>query len=114
MIKFINKMKPNRSMNKRGAIISSFSYFDSDYRRDIFLRALERRHEGGKINKKDFIKYKQSPETFEEIKTALLGEQFKMTGRVKKNTFSNKLEFTANEVNPADPKEELERMKQIQ
>ena len=64
--------------------------------------------------KEDFIKYKQSPETFEEIKTALLGEQFKMTGRVKKNTFSNKLEFTANEVNPADPKEELERMKQIQ
>ena len=43
-------MKPNRSMNKRGAIISSFSYFDSDYRRDIFLRALERRHEEGKIN----------------------------------------------------------------
>lgn len=45
-------------MNKRGAITSSFSYFDSDYRRDIFLRALERRHEEGKINKKDFIKYK--------------------------------------------------------
>lgn len=51
-------MRSNKIMNKRGALTSSFSYFDSDYRRDIFLRALERRHEEGKINKKDFIKYK--------------------------------------------------------
>ncbi|MBI4141179.1 hypothetical protein HY485_05060 [Candidatus Woesearchaeota archaeon] len=56
--------------------------------------------------KQDFLNYKQTPETFEEIKTALLGEQFKIFGRVKKNTFFDRLEFIANDVAPADPKEE--------
>ncbi len=61
--------------------------------------------------KEDFMKFKQTPELFEDIKTALLGEQFKMSGRVKKNTFFDKLEFLANDVSPADPREELERLK---
>ena len=63
--------------------------------------------------KQDFVAYKQTPDTFEEIKTALLGEQFKITGRVKKNTFFDRLEFIANDVTPADPKEELERMRTV-
>lgn len=62
--------------------------------------------------KEDFAKFKQTPELFEDIKTALLGEQFKLTGRVKKNTFFDKLEFLANDVSPADPREELERLNQ--
>lgn len=60
--------------------------------------------------KQDFLAYKQTPEVFEEIKTALLGEQFKMVGRVKKNTFFDRLEFIANDCSPADPREELERL----
>ncbi|MBI4141900.1 hypothetical protein HY484_03175 [Candidatus Woesearchaeota archaeon] len=56
--------------------------------------------------KQDFLNYKQTPDLFEEIKTALLGEQFRLAGRVKKNTFFDRLEFIANDVNPADPKEE--------
>lgn len=60
--------------------------------------------------KQDFLNYKQTPELFEEIKTALLGEQFRLSGRVKKNTFFDRLEFIANEVNPADPKEEVQNI----
>lgn len=60
--------------------------------------------------KTDFLAYKQTPDTFEQVKTALLGEQFKLSGRVKKNTFFDRIEFVAQEVQPADPREELERL----
>ena len=84
----------------------------SDTVRCVFFRAQAEKL----LNKQksDFLNFKQSPDTFEEIKTALLGEQFKLVGRVKKNTFFDRLEFIANDCSPADPKEELELMQQQQ
>ncbi len=54
--------------------------------------------------------YRLNPALFEDVKTALLGEQFKLIGRVKKNDFFQRLEFIVNFSQPADPKEELARL----
>ncbi len=54
---------------------------------------------------------RQVPEQFEPLKTELLGQIVKFVGRVKKNTFFDRLEFNVQMVflNP-DPKEELARL----
>ncbi|MEM4247175.1 MAG: OB-fold nucleic acid binding domain-containing protein [Candidatus Woesearchaeota archaeon] len=51
------------------------------------------------------------PEQFEPLKTELLGQIVKLVGRVKKNTFFDRLEFNVQMVflNP-DPQEELARL----
>ena len=55
--------------------------------------------------------YREMPEKFEEMKTQLLGQIIKVTGRVKKNTFFDRLEFNAQSVVPdPDPQEELQRL----
>jgi len=55
--------------------------------------------------------YRDLPERFEEVKTHLLGQIVKVLGRVKKNTFFDRLEFTVNSVVPdPDPVEELKRL----
>lgn len=55
--------------------------------------------------------YREMPEKFEEVKTRLLGQFVKVTGRVKRNTFFDRLEFNAQTVVPdPDPKEELARL----
>ncbi|MBN2112176.1 hypothetical protein JW707_03700 [Candidatus Woesearchaeota archaeon] len=56
--------------------------------------------------------YRQSPEKFEEIKNALLGDIIKIIGRVKKNDMFDRLEFLAQFVDPnPDPQKEIERLK---
>ncbi len=62
--------------------------------------------------KEQLLAYRTSPETFEPMKTELLGEQFKFVGRAKRNTFFDRLEFIANQVTPAKPEEELARLEQ--
>jgi replication factor A1 len=62
--------------------------------------------------KEQMIAYRVNPETFEPIKTELLGEQFKFVGRAKKNTFFDRIEFIANQVYKASPQEELARVSQ--
>lgn len=62
--------------------------------------------------KEELLIYKNNPVAFEEIKLKLLGEQYKFIGRAKINTFSNKLEFNANFVFPANPEEELEKIEE--
>lgn len=54
---------------------------------------------------------RQLPEQFEPLKTELLGQIVKLVGRVKKNTFFDRLEFNVQMVflNP-DPQEELARL----
>ena len=64
-----------------------------------------------KATEEQLQSYRTTPATFEDVKTSLLGEQFKITGRVKKNEFFQRLEFVAQLVFPADAKEELERLK---
>lgn len=61
--------------------------------------------------KEDFLNYRLFPETFEQLKTDMLGEQYRFIGRVKKNIFFNRLEFNAQLVFKAQPEEELELIK---
>ena len=53
----------------------------------------------------------QAPETFEQFKLDLLGNMVKLVGKVKKNTFFDRLEFVTQKVflNP-NPEEEIARL----
>ncbi|MDP3734674.1 MAG: OB-fold nucleic acid binding domain-containing protein [Nanoarchaeota archaeon] len=60
----------------------------------------------------DFLLFKDNPASFEDIKTDLLGEQFKMGGRVQKNEMFDRLEFNVQSVEKARPEEEIARLQQ--
>lgn len=55
-------------------------------------------------------KYKENPALFESVKTDLLGEQFKLMGRVKRNEMFDRLEFNVQLVEKANPAEEIKRL----
>jgi glycerol kinase len=61
--------------------------------------------------KEELMKYRDSPESFEQVKTDLLGNQLKLIGRVNKNDMFDRLEFITQLVflNP-DPEEELKKL----
>jgi replication factor A1 len=64
-----------------------------------------------RMGKDRVMNYKKNPETFEEVKTDLLGTILKISGRVKKNLFFDRLEFVANDVNlNPDPEDEIKRL----
>ncbi len=48
---------------------------------------------------------RDNPDLFREIQRKVAGKQLKIQGRTQKNTFFNRLEFTANNVSEANPKE---------
>lgn len=54
--------------------------------------------------------YRENQAGFEDVKTDLLGEQIKMTGRIKKNEMFDRLEFNVQLVEKAKPEEELARL----
>ena len=59
--------------------------------------------------------FRTSPELFEQVKTDLLGEMVKITGRVTKNEMFDRLEFMSNKVDrDVDPKKEIERLQKEQ
>lgn len=59
----------------------------------------------------EMIAFKEAPEKFEEIKTALLGNLTKFVGRVTRNTMFDRLEFIAQTVQSApNPDEEIKRL----
>jgi ssDNA-binding replication factor A large subunit len=59
----------------------------------------------------EFLKYKDDPAAFEEIKNALLGEFIKVVGRVKHNETFDRMELTANLVfTDVDPIAELKNL----
>jgi replication factor A1 len=55
-------------------------------------------------------KFKDDLSLFESMKTDLLGEQFKVMGRVKKNEMFDRLEFNAQLVEKANPQEEIKKL----
>jgi replication factor A1 len=61
----------------------------------------------------DFALFKDNLRAFEDIKTDLLGEQFKLMGRVTKNIMFDRFEFSVHLVQKADPKEELQRLEDL-
>ncbi|MBI2565303.1 DUF2240 family protein [Candidatus Woesearchaeota archaeon] len=66
-----------------------------------------------KKSKDEILAFKDNPQAFEQIKVDLLGEQFKVVGRVKKNTFMNRIELIAQKLLPGDPAEELARLEKV-
>jgi ssDNA-binding replication factor A large subunit len=59
----------------------------------------------------EMLAFKETPEKFEEMKTALLGNLTKFTGRVVRNTMFDRLEFIAQTVHAApDPDAEIKRL----
>lgn len=54
--------------------------------------------------------YKEDLGSFEEVKKDLIGEQFKLVGRVKMNEMFNRLEFSVQLVEKANATEELVRL----
>jgi ssDNA-binding replication factor A large subunit len=57
----------------------------------------------------DFVRFRDDPASFEDVKNDLLGEFVKVTGKVRKNDTFDRLEFTAQLVTKdIDPAKELE------
>ena len=56
------------------------------------------------------MQLKNNLESFEEIKNNLLGTMVKISGRVNKNDFFERLEIIANDVSQANPEEEIKRL----
>ncbi|PIN73515.1 hypothetical protein COV20_04805 [Candidatus Woesearchaeota archaeon CG10_big_fil_rev_8_21_14_0_10_45_16] len=54
--------------------------------------------------------YKEQPGKFEDVKTDLLGEQFRLMGKVVRNDMFDRLEFSVQMVEKADPEKELKRL----
>ncbi|MBW2973353.1 DUF2240 family protein [Candidatus Woesearchaeota archaeon] len=60
----------------------------------------------------DMLTFRTSPESFESLKTEMLGNIVKFVGRVRKNDFFDRLEFMVQLVFPEpDPEEEIQRLK---
>lgn len=61
-------------------------------------------------NEEDLAQYKEDMNHFEDVKTNLLGEQFCLMGRVKRNEMFDRLEFSVQMVEKADPEKEAARL----
>lgn len=55
-------------------------------------------------------RYKEDLSQFENVKNDLLGEQFKLIGRVKRNELFDRLEFNVQLVEKANPQEEMAKL----
>ena len=59
----------------------------------------------------DIMAFMRAPESFGQIKTDLLGEMTKLSGRVTKNAMFDRIEFMANKVDrDINPEEEIKRL----
>ncbi|MDP3640006.1 MAG: OB-fold nucleic acid binding domain-containing protein [Nanoarchaeota archaeon] len=63
-------------------------------------------------SEEEMLPFKENMAAFEDVKTDLLGEQLKLTGRVKKDDYFNRLELHVRFVEKAKPEEELARLEQ--
>lgn len=103
--------------NEHSALMPDYSYLVNVFLDDGTdnMRIVLFRNQAERLltrTKEQMIAYRVNPETFEPLKTELLGEQFKFVGRAKKNTFFDRIEFIANQVYKANPQEELARVSQ--
>ncbi len=56
------------------------------------------------------LKFKDNLGLFGDIKTELLGEQFRLVGRVSRNDMFERLEFSVQMVFKAEPEEEIRKL----
>jgi len=102
---------------EHGAVMPDYSYLVNVFLDDGTenMRVVLFRNQAEKFlakTKEEMVGYRVNPETFEPLKTDLLGEQFRFVGRAKKNTFFDRIEFIVNQVYKAKPEEELARLNQ--
>lgn len=103
--------------DQHSAVMPDYSYLVNVFLDDGTenLRVVLFRNQAERLlgkTKEQMVGYRVNPESFEPLKTELLGEQFRFIGRAKKNTFFDRLEFIANQVYKAAPEEELARINQ--
>lgn len=60
----------------------------------------------------EILKFKDNPSSFEEIKTELLGEQFRLIGKINRNELFERTEFNVQMVYKAEAEEEIKRLKE--
>ncbi len=66
-----------------------------------------------KKNDEEILVYRTTPQAFDKVKTDLLGEMLKASGRVNKNEMFARLEFVANKIEMnINPEEEISRLQQ--
>ncbi|MCF7865823.1 hypothetical protein K9L67_03720 [Candidatus Woesearchaeota archaeon] len=108
------KRIPDDKVNEKttyGAVLNLFADDGSDNIRVVLwknqiLNLLGKTEE-------QIMTYKDNPETFEEIKTDLLGVMAKLIGRVTKNEMFQRLEFIAQLViKDPDPEEEIKKLEE--
>lgn len=58
----------------------------------------------------DMLKFKDNLGLFGDVKTELLGEQFRLVGRVSRNDMFERLEFSVRMVFPAEVEEEIKKL----
>lgn len=111
----LKEVEGHFTCEEHGAVKADYSYLVNVFLDDGTdnMRIVLFRNQAEKLlskTKEHMIAYKQEPHTFEHMKTELLGEQYKFTGRAKKNTFFNRVEFIANTVEKAKAEEELAKL----
>jgi DNA/RNA endonuclease YhcR with UshA esterase domain len=102
---------------KHGSVTPDYSYLmniylddGSDNIRTVFFRDNVEKLVSKK--KEEIIEYKDAPEKFEEVKTALLGTIVKVMGRTKRNEMFDRKEFIADNIDlKPDPEEEIKKLK---
>lgn len=103
------------SCAEHGALMPEYSYLVNVFLDDGTdnLRVVLFRNQAERLlqrTKEQMVGFRAAPDTFEPLKTELLGEQFRFIGRAKKNTFFDRLEFVANQVFKASAEDELARV----
>ena len=65
-------------------------------------------------NEEKMSTFKEDMALFENVKNDLLGEQFKLMGRVKRNDMFERLEFNVQIVEKANPQDEIEKLEKVE
>ncbi len=79
--------------------------------RGVFFRQQAEKLTGKQ--REEFLKYRENPDAFDQVKIDLLGKMIKLGGRITKNAMFDRIEIVANKVEmDPNPKEETERLNQ--
>ncbi|MBI5066552.1 hypothetical protein HZA97_10070 [Candidatus Woesearchaeota archaeon] len=100
---------------EHGSITPEYRYVMNVYLDDGHgtIRVVLFHEQAQKLLKKtnpEILEYRTNPMNFETIKNDLLGEQYKFTGKVKKNEVMNRIELVAYDLKPGNPEEELAKL----
>ncbi len=113
----VNSAENKFSCSTHGDVDPNYSYVMNVFIDDGTdnMRAVFFKNQAQALLKKDdshFTAFRENPSEFEDYKTALLGEQIKIVGRVQRNTMFDRLEIISSQVfmdiNPDDEIKKLQ------